>query len=288
MVRVVLPLALAAAPSAARENVVVVPAAERPALAASIGIAIARYDSASAFPVPPLDPEQLAALLDGEVVRLREKWALSREGDEERTRQRVLAYRLVGAPRAQVWLAALDPHFPLDDRITEIRMDDTGDGTWYQLMDLPWPVRNRHWVIHVEKGLEVAAATGGQAWEHSWRLDPSGEARVRERAAGGLMAPLEADEVRGARYLDANDGAWAVFRLADDLTLLTYDLTIVLGGWIPEGMAARFAMRTLEDLLDRVAANASRVPAHYVTGHDPIPAGDGTPVPYFTTTPGTP
>jgi hypothetical protein len=275
-----------ASPAGAREEcpVVVVPAPDRPRVAEEIRHAMARHDSASAFPLPELEEEQLGRLFDGEVVRMREKWVLSNEGeDEERTRNRVLAFRLVGAPRRDAWLAALDPHALLNDRVTEIRLGESPEGgaTWYQFMDLPWPIRNRHWVIRIATALDVCAGTGGQCWEQTWHLVPGGEAVARSLAAKGRAGPLDGGAVRGARYLEENDGAWAIFAIGDDLTLVAYNLTIVMGGWIPEGMAARFAQRALEDLLDRVAAHAARIPTHYVAGHAPIPAGDGTPIPVY-------
>ena len=284
----VLALFLAAVPVHARENapIVVIPEADRPRVTEEIRTALARYDSTSAFPLPQLEEERLGELLGGEVVRFREKWVLSHEGeDDEQTRQRVLAYRLVRAPRKVVWLSALDPHFLLNDSLTEIRIEDKprGSSTWYQYMDLPWPVKNRHWIIHLAKGIDVCEATGGQAWEQNWRLESSGESMTRELDLAGRLKPMDSGKVRGARYLDANDGAWAMFVLEDDLTLLTYNLTIVMGGWIPEGLASRFAMRALEDLLDRVAKNAETIPTHYVEGHETMIAGDGTPIPFFPT-----
>jgi hypothetical protein len=280
-------LLLAPALGAAREEtpICVIAEDDRPRRIEEIRDAIARYSAVSSFPIPQLEDERLADLLNGEVVRFREKWVLSREGDKEseRTRQRALAYRLVAAPRTHVWISALDPHFPLNDDLIEHRMeaDDRGSSTWYQFFDLPWPVRNRHWVIRVKKGVDVAEATEGRAWEHSWSLVLDGESAARDFAAAGKVPPLSLDDVMGARYLEANDGAWAMIALDEKLTLLAYNLTIVLGGWIPEGMASRFAMRALEDLLDRVAAGTEPVPGHYVAGHEPIFGGDALPIEPF-------
>jgi len=278
-------LILAAAGVApAREDVpvVVVPEAARTALDETIRAAFARYDSVSAFPLPALDPEQTADLLDGGVVRFREKRVLSGEGEDERTRQRVLAFRLVGTPRVDAWIGALDPDLLIVDRVTEIRLGEGEDGaTWYQFMDLPWPVKNRHWVIRIREAAEVAAATDGEVWESHWKLVHGGEASARTLAAAGGTAPKTLDDVRGARYLEENDGAWAFFALDEELTLVAYNLTIVLGGWIPEGLAARFAMRELESLLDRVAKAAVGARSHYVGDHPPIRGGDGIPLPLF-------
>jgi hypothetical protein len=275
---------LVAAPSLATAREfpgVVIPEAERPALSSEIRGALARYDSVTAFPLPDLGDERMKELLDGEVVRFRDKWRLPGEGKDAKERHRVLAFRLVAAPRVDVWVSALDPHFVLNDRISAfvVEEDTTGESTLYQFMDTPWPIKNRHWVIDLSESVDVFRKTSGQVWEESWRLAPDGEAVARSLAEEGRTGDLSLDSVRGARYLDANDGAWAAFALRDDLTLIAYNLTIVLGGLIPEGLAARFAARALEDLLDRVAANVAKLPAHYVEGHAPIYAGDGTPIP---------
>jgi hypothetical protein len=152
-------------------------------------------------------------------------------------------------------------------------------------MDLPWPVQNRHWVIDVAPSPDVAEATGGRAWEQPWSLVGNGEALAYEATAAGRVEGITLDEAREARYLDANTGAWAMFELAPDLTLLTYQLTVVLGGLIPEGLASRFAMRELESLCQAVERNTDLVPEHYDVKHDPVAGGDGRPIPAPVTLP---
>ena len=269
-------------PAAARETPgVVIDPSERPKLAEKIRGDMARYSSVSAFPLPALDDEKMKKLFDGEVVRFREKWRLPSEGEEAQERHRVLAFRLIRAPRLVVWLATMDQHYKLNDAITEVVLSAGADGTstWYQFMDLPWPIRNRHWVITLSQTVDVCTKTDGVAWEQKWRLVPDGEKTALDLAAAGNAGGLSLDKVEGARYLKANEGAWAVFALSDDLTLIAYNLTTVLGGLVPESMAARFAQRALEDLMDRIAANVAKVPGHYVGEHGPIFAGDGTAIP---------
>ena len=135
------------------------------------------------------------------------------------------------------------------------------------------------WVISVRTDVDVSKKTSGDVWQQSWHLVTDGEATARDLAASGRAGPLSLEDVRHAIYLEANDGSWAIFSLRSDLTLITYNLTVALAGWIPNGMAARFAMSSLEDLLNRVAANAAVMPLHYVDGHVTIYAGDGRPIP---------
>lgn len=266
----------------------VVPSAERAALAATIRADLERHAAVSQFPLPELDDERMSELLDGEVVRIREKWDLpvqpedaeDGKGDEtSRQRNRVVAYRLVAAPRDQVWLGALDPHLLPLDGLTEVRLrESAGASTWYQYLDLPWPVRNRHWVIRVGPDVDVARATDGTAWEQSWRMEPDTRMISLDLASSKRLGKLKLDDVREARTLIEDAGAWIVFDLGDDRTLLTYQLTIVLGGWIPESLASRFAMSTLETLLTNVSRAAEKVPAHYDAQHELILGGDGVPM----------
>jgi hypothetical protein len=260
-----------------------VPAAERGTLAANIRAALAQHESVSQFPLPPFDEQRLSQLFDGEVVRIREKWDLPSESAESnaeegsRQRNRVLAYRLVPLPREQVWLGALDPHLLPLDGLTEVRLHESphGASTWFQYLDLPWPVRDRLWVIRVGPDAGVARATGGRAWEQAWRMESDARMIGLDLASSKRLGGRKLDDVREARALIENAGAWIVLDLGENRTLLAYQLTIVLGGWIPEALAARFAMSTLETLLDNVACAAAEIPKHYDAKHDPILGGDG-------------
>jgi hypothetical protein len=246
--------------------------------------AIATHNAASDFPLPELDAEQLDELLSGLVVRLRWKQPVPGEGvpgEEPKERHRVVALYLIDEPRAQVWLSAMDPDFIASERVTEVRVEDDGHGrsTWYQHMDLPWPVENRHWVIDVRKSPGMHRATGGLVWEQPWYLVEGGQRIAEELAAAGRTGKLSLEDVKDAVYLKANTGAWAMFELGSDLTLLTYQLTVVMGGLLPEGLTARFAARELESLCHIVEKNAHIIPEHYVAGHDPVMGGDGQYVP---------
>jgi len=253
--------------------------------------AIQKYNAVTAFPLPSLDAEQLNELLDGKVVRIRWRQPVpvapgeeaaadtsgTDEGDGPKERHRVVALFLIEQPRVNVWLAALDPHMVVSPRVTEVRISNN-DGRWYQLMDLPWPVRNRHWVIDVTRNVQAAEATHGLVWEEPWYLVPDGEKMALRLAAAKELGPITLDKAEGARYLDANTGAWAMIELAPNLTLLAYQLTVVLGGLLPEGLTARFASRELDNLCRTVAKNAAEMPDHYVAGHEVLYGGDGKPI----------
>jgi hypothetical protein len=193
-----------------------------------------------------------------------------------------MAFCLFAQPRIVVWISAMDPHYLGNDRLTEGRLSgDDLSGTWYQHMDLPWPVKSRQWVIDVSKTLDIAERSDNAVWEQKWMLLPDGERRAMEAAAGGLVEDIDLDDVRGARYLDENIGSWCLFALDDGLTMIGYQVTVAMGGWIPDRLAARFAKNALEDLMKNVDKNTQRMPEHYVEGHDVILDGRGRPVPFY-------
>jgi hypothetical protein len=252
-----------------------------------VRLEIAKYNGLTELPLPDLDDPQMADLLRAEVVRLRWKQPVpgdtGEEGEEPKERHRVVAMYLIQKPMPDVWLAAMDPHTKASEKVTEFRIAaaDGGDPRWYQFMDLPWPVENRHWAIDIHRNRDLARATGNRIWEASWSLVPDGRDLALRMAKAGETKPIGFGDVESAVYLEANVGAWAMFALSSDLTLLTYQVTVVLGGLLPEGLTARFAMSELEDLCRTIEKTAAKYPEHYDEDHDPIPGGDGDPIPRF-------
>lgn len=251
-----------------------------------IRVETARYNGLTELPLPDLDDKQMAELLRGEVVRLRWKQpvpgAEGKDGEEPKERHRVVAMYLVQRPLTDVWLAAMDPHTKASEKVTELRITteaDTTDPRWYQFMDLPWPVQNRHWTIDIHRNRELARVTGNRVWEASWSLVPEGRELALEMAKAGETRPISRGDVESAVYLEANVGAWGMFALSSDLTLLTYQVTVVLGGMLPEGLTARFAMSELEDLCHTIEKTTKKYPDHYDEEHEPILGGDGLPIP---------
>jgi hypothetical protein len=92
---------------------------------------------------------------------------------------------------------------------------------------------------------------------------------------------IDLEESRGSRLLDENVGAWSICSLGDNLTLVGYQLTIVMGGWVPDRLTARFAKNALEELMLNVEQGAREVPEHYVEDHEPILDGFGCEIPLF-------
>jgi hypothetical protein len=240
--------------------------------------AIRFYDDHSADPLPMPSSKDMHKLLDGDVVKIRRREAGQDGGDPH---YKVVGYLLVHQPQREVWLAALDPHEWTEDFYTAVRVSDDGHGnsTWYQHVSLPWPLADRHWMIDLHKGLEVARASNGLIWEHAWDLTPDGEARARALVAAGKVPGLTSDSIENAVYLPVNHGGWIVVRLDGHTTLLAYHVTTDVGGHIPESWIATYAMATLDGLLRDVAKIAATIDRHYRGDHQPIADGLGQPIP---------
>ncbi len=239
---------------------------------------IEEYNALSKTPLPPLSDEQSEELLARKVVK--QKWnteVTGADGEEVEDMQiRGVGYRIVDSPKLETWLAALDPHTLFPGRVKEYRVMDGGGGSnqLYQHMSLPWPIRDRNWVIDTWLDSDLAARSDDGIWQQAWLLSENGREIAFEVVRGGRVAGLDEDAAEKAVYLPANEGSWVVAQLDDDTTLLVYQLTIVVGGWIPESLGMKLAMRELDDTLNKVAAAAAGIRNHYLAGHGTQFAGD--------------
>lgn len=248
-------------------------------LAAYIGGAIEFYNRLAAPPLVAPSARQIEALLDGEVVKIR------RAGDpdaplEADRHEQLTTYDLVEQPLVQVWLASLDPHLLGSTLVTEVRLADLpqGGSTWYQYIDLPWPITDRHWVIDVRKDVELAERGGGWIWKQTWDLVAGGRDTALAVVRAGRAPGITIEAAEKAVYLPVNTGAWVVFALTERQTLVVYHLTTVFGGHIPEKLVNTFAMTQLDNLMHAVEKQAASMPQHYVAGHSTIYGGDGQPI----------
>lgn len=239
------------------------------------------YNERADDPLPFLTTDQVRDLVKGDVVRVRRKDP--REGDDGP--ERVTGFMLLRKPRLATWLAALHPDFPRNSMLTEVRLmqDDAGHSMWYQHLSLPWPITDRHWVVALQKDLDMARATEGFVWVHEWDLVPRGEEIARETVAAGRAEGLTPASVAKAIYLPSNRGAWVLFALDEDLTLLAYRVTTVVGGGIPDSWITTFAMAQLEGLLREVDDLAATALEDYDPERTPIYDGLGALIPRQTT-----
>jgi len=233
--------------------------------------AVEVYNERADDPLPFLTGDQVDRLVEGDVIRIRRRDPRIEDGPE-----RVTGYVLVEHPRLDAWLAALDPEFPDNPMLTQARLDrEPGRSVWYQHLSLPWPITDRHWVIEVVQDVELAAGTESFVWAHRWDLIDDGPALARRAVAAGRAGDLTAEDIEGAIYLPANEGAWILFSLDHDLTLLAYRVRTVVGGGIPDSWITTFAMAQLEGLLRQVEERAATAREDYDADRTPIHDGHG-------------
>ncbi len=191
---------------------------------------------------------------------------------------RVLAMRYIDQAPASIWVAILDgEHGSLSSDLVEWELPGATPTSkvLYQHLDLPFPVDNRHWIIHAVSNGPLYRATGRTAWERGWQLDPGGESSLAR-----LPAALQA-RGDGAIWTPANSGAWLLLSVGWG-TLAVYQLETNIGGWLPEDLVTRFVLSSLTDLIETTEKLADRTPSHYRSGHDPIYRPDGSVIePYW-------
>lgn len=252
-------------------------AATRDRLRPVVPAALEYYAERSDDPLPALGHDEVEELLAGKVVRKRRH----RPGSGEDPPERVTGFRIVALPRAQVWVAALDPDFQATDILTECRLksDDTDGSVWHQYLHLPWPLADRQWVIRVHPELGLATATDNLVWEQSWSLVPGGEELARTSIASGQMGTLTPESTQDAVYIPANEGSWVLFQLEEGMTLVVYRVVVRVGGSIPDSWITGLGMAQLTQLLNGVCTHAQTIPATYDPTVHAIAGGDGSAIP---------
>ncbi|MEO1573926.1 MAG: hypothetical protein AAFU65_03110 [Pseudomonadota bacterium] len=238
-----------------------------------------RYNDAAETPLPIPTVEQFEALARGETVHLRERLDAPGSDTAKSKRARVVGFQLVNRPRLLVWLATLHAGTTHEPRLLEHRVSVNNDdsSTWYQHLDTPWPVRNRHWVIRSGKNVAVADQTQDLAWEHRWTLEPRGRDIALNLMIEERFERLEERDYKRTIYLDENAGAWTMFAIEDDVTLVATHTTADMGGWLPERWVAGFVARQLRSVLRDLEAKADRIHEHY-DPDDPVHNGRGRPI----------
>lgn len=170
------------------------------------------------------------------------------------------------------WLGITDDH-PVGkvSGVTEIRLSGAGGGpkVLYQLLDLPWPLQDRHWAIALENNLALAKKG---VWERHWRLAPEmleqAHARMGSRFEEALLTPI-------------NEGGWLFVPVTGQETLVVYQSRATLGGGVPDGAVESWAMSSLSDVLKTYGENALRKQSSYGPGCEPQVGGDGQKIACF-------
>jgi hypothetical protein len=233
-----------------------------------------RFNDVATSPLPELTDAQRAELLSGEVLKL-----LVPQPDGT---LRVVGLILTDQPRQRMWLSTQDQHFSGDQAIEAPIHVEANRASWYAMLDLPRPFKDRHWVIDIWDNVALARSHDGAFWEHPWRLNPDGVVLARPLVERGEVAGLDLAAFDDAVYTPVNHGALVFIALPDDHSLMAYDVTSVVGGGIPDRLVAEFVRAGMERSLRAVEKRAREViSSHYRADHVPVIGADGRPVPYF-------
>ncbi|MEN7343950.1 MAG: hypothetical protein AAAFM81_13450 [Pseudomonadota bacterium] len=242
---------------------------------AQVADALARYQTLSGVSVTGLDKEALTKLESGDTI-----YQTVRMTDSENsgsTILRIVGYRLIQVDRESLWLAALAYDGNYSSRLTEhlVSTHQHGDATWYQHIDMPWPLRDRHWLIRTGKNTALAAATDNRIWEHRWSLEQDSYEQIRTLARNNAVRSLSSEDFRKSIMLPRNNGAWVMMELAPRSTLVVLHATMDMGGIIPDSLVARSTRKQLRKMLEKIERDS----ATSIDGYDgsyPIYRGDGT------------
>ncbi len=215
---------------------------------------LASYSEHGDVPVPDLSGKELGKLAEGipvVKVSLGERTVV----DDSVTRMGVVGIRVVNAPRLLVWLTAMGVASEPDVRLIRATLSRDPDGSYtrYQHVNLPWPVRDRHWAIYCEKNVEVASSSGGRYWEHRWSLIGNGEDLLRQAFEDGRISGLTERQMNKSIYLPSNRGAWVLSELSPDKTLVVAFFDGSLGGLFPNSVVRQFTKLHLREGLNLVS-----------------------------------
>ena len=191
----------------------------------------------------------------------------------------VLAMKIVDAPRLLVWLALIQDSEELDGRFTRAVLAEgpTGSTVRYQHINLPWPIRDRHWVIAVENNVELADASDGRVWERQWQLHDRGRQLLGSAYADGTIVGLTERQLEKSIYLPTNRGSWTVLDLGQNRTLIAAFVDFTLGGLIPDRLVRGYTKRELKDGVARLDGLFERAHTH-LDGPSPVYDGRGRPI----------
>lgn len=232
---------------------------------------LSRFNAAAQNPLPELSVSQRQRLLSGEVIK-----QLAPQPDGT---LRVVGFIFTDQPRDRMWLSTQDHHFSGGEAIEAPIYLKKNRSSWYAMLDLPRPFKDRHWVIEIWDNVDLAKQGDGAFWEHPWRLNPDGISVARPLVERGAVEGLDLEAFDAALYTPVNQGALVFIALPDEHSLMAYDVTSVIGGNIPDRLVAEFVRITMERSLRAVEKRAREViPGHYREGHTPVIGADGAAV----------
>lgn len=228
-------------------------------------------------PLPVPGPKQRARLLDGKLVKMR---LPSKAGEPVGA----MALVVTDLSLEEVWVGSADADMDDgDNELLSLDLPVVGDEVfrWYGYIQLPAPITDRHFLIRTSVDRDLHAQTDGRLWSRYWTIEADGLEVVRPRVARGEVAGLTPEAFESAIWVPHNEGTWLFARLPDGRTLLGYRAVASLGGSFPDSLVNRTIYWGLDRLMEEMLGQARRARGHYRAGHDPLPAGDGGPLPPF-------
>lgn len=177
--------------------------------------------SSSDFCMPSTE---LAQELPGDTVKvsLREvEGSAAKEG---------CALGVIEAPAAQVFAVLSDagrfPEFMPHVQVSEVETTADGEILNHQVLDLPFPISNRHYTIRLQR--YPPPPQHPDRWEITWTYVP------------------------GSGNVNENRGGWSLLALAADRTLAAYRVHTDPAGFIPKWALTRVTRKTLPNVIEAV------------------------------------
>lgn len=191
----------------------------------------------------------------------------------------IFGLKIVEAPRLLVWLTVMGAASEPDVRLTRAYLARLPQGAYvrYQHIDLPWPIRDRHWVILCEKNVDLAESSNGLIWQHRWTLQEDGPSLLQDAYAQGRIEGLSEKDLEKSVYIPANRGAWTLADLGDRRTLVIGYFDAAFGGLMPKILVRTFAKRQMRAGLKLIQDLTNRVHLDY-DGEPQIHDGFGQPI----------
>ena len=222
---------------------------------------LAQYSEHGDLGLPNPTPAELDTLATGSPLVTLYREPTAEPGEKVRA-MRVVGWQVVKAPRLLVWLSLFERREESSARLQHVVLNRRPAGAYvsYHHIDLPWPFKDRHWLLLCEKNFSLANESHDDIWEHRWSLlpldDSQLEAAYDSRGVPGLTRKAFDDSV----YLTANQGAWIVFDLGAAGTLVAASMDIDLGGRFPDALVQSFAKHQMREFFESLNAVSG---AHY-------------------------
>jgi hypothetical protein len=222
-----------------------------------------------------LSPTDLETIKSGSPLLMLHSDPTAAPGDKVRA-MRVVGWHLVKAPRLLVWLSLFMSRDDSSARLQHVVLTRLAAGSHvsYHHIDLPWPVKDRHWLLLSEKDVNLASQSRDDIWEHRWSLLPLDDNQLEAAYDTGAVPGLTRKVFDDSVYLVANRGAWIVFDLGAEGTLVAASMDIDLGGRFPDALVQSFAKHQMKEFFDSLAVLRG---AHYAAT-PVIEDGRGVPI----------